>query len=254
MNTSGLLLIFGLSAAGCAQSVGTFGDADGGLTAAGGVPPWTLGGAKGVDGSSAASAGGGSGGTTFDPPACSLPTPDSECRTAPLCGCGAGENCVIADPASGRSVCIAAGTAAVDEPCADLGSCIAGATCIDSTCKPYCASDVDCTQKCVGTLYQGNSVPGLSTCTSGCALDDPASCGPGIGCFLLSDGLSDCRPAGTSATSCSGVQDCASGYACLDDGSCAAWCRPGGASCAVGSCQTGDGSTVVDGIVYGLCF
>jgi hypothetical protein len=261
MKKLGLLLFFWLGAVGCAQSVGMSGGFDGGLAASGGGPTWgnagTIGngGSPGSGGVGGTPSDGGSGATVPDASSCALPTPDSECRTAPLCGCAAGQNCAVADPATGRTVCVDPGSAGKDAVCSGVGSCGVGTTCIGGTCKAYCATDADCGGgKCIGAVYGNNPVPGLMTCTSHCALDQATGCGAGAGCFLLDGGVTDCRATGTSTTSCSGVQDCAPGYQCFDDGTCAAWCRAGGAPCAVGSCQTGTGSVIVDGVVYGACF
>ena len=261
MKSLGLVLIFCLLGAGCAQSAGLIGDGDAGPTNVGGTTAWgwSAGGSGGSGGSGASvatggsDAFGGSGGTQQG--SCVVPTGDSECRTAPLCGCGASQNCIVADVATGRTSCVDAGTSAQDELCTGVGSCATGTTCIDGLCKEYCASDADCggTRKCIGTVYNGSPVPGLDTCSSGCTLDEPSSCGSGAGCFLLDGGMTDCRPTGTSTTKCSGAQDCAPGYMCMTDGSCAAWCRSGGTPCAVGSCQTGTGAVIVDGVVYGAC-
>lgn len=249
--------LLALAAVACAKSKPLNSLADGGA----GTPGAPFGGSAGSSGAPQALGGGGgvggSGGAGGEPdPVCAPPTPGSECGLVPLCGCEANENCTVFDTASGETVCTIAGTISEKHACFGSGSCAAGMECVGGTCARYCATHADCAPnaECVDVVSGTTPIPGLKTCTSACALEDPSSCGPGIGCFLLESTLTDCRPAGTSTTTCVDLQDCAPGYICLSDGSCARWCRADAPACPSGtSCQTGTAAVIVGGVVYGVC-
>lgn len=109
---------------------------------------------------------------------------------------------------------------------------------------------------------------GLETCRSDGALACSSSCTPfaggcpdGFGCEILSDGLlefSDCRVAGTGVqgTSCAGSADCAPGFLCVlgSAPSCHRYCSTDDAAhgCDVGtSCHMW---SILDGVIYGICY
>jgi len=251
-----------LGIASCAMPARLDGIPDGGTAASSGggtasAPGHVNGPDSGVGGAAAGGqAGTGSGGVGSAASACNPSTPEGACGLSPLCGCATGENCVVIDTTSGETACVVAGSIQEKNSCFGSGSCQAGMECIGGTCARYCAIDADCGSGsvCVDAVSGTTPVPGLRTCTAACALDNPNSCAPGIGCFYLDASITDCRPAGTSVTSCVSPQDCAPGYMCLTEGECVHWCRADAPACPGGTtCNTGTAPIVVQGVVYGVC-
>lgn len=251
------LIVGAIGVVACARSKPLYLAADGGAgSEQGGAAGAAFGGSQAFGGTAGSGGSTGGSGGTASSSACVPSTPDGQCGLSPLCGCESGDNCVVADTATGKTTCIQGGTIAEKHACLGSGTCAVGMECIGGACARYCSKHEDCGADalCAETVADAGPVPGLRTCTAACALDDPSSCAPGIGCFLLDSGVTDCRPAGTSTSGCSDVQDCAPGYTCLSDGQCVRWCRADAPACPGGtSCYTGSPAIIVSGVVYGAC-
>jgi hypothetical protein len=136
--------------------------------------------------------------------------------------CNLGQGCFLLS--TGKQ-CLWAGRGFVGEPCTYPNQCMAGLTCMGSSCVPFCDSREDakdasiaCMDRCPGGLFP---VPGADEgeparlCVLERCIEDPSVCGEDEGCYWLGGFL--CAPAGTGAhgTECTQASDCARGTSCL---------------------------------------
>lgn len=243
-----------------AAGAGAGGSGAGGAGGTGGV-----GGAGGAGGTGGAGGSGGAGGA----PVCTPPAASGECDPVAQCGCAEGQNCIFTGAVDGQTVCTPAGSKPAFRACDNNGDCQAGSGCVSGVCKPFCATDAECTatQGVCGQLYvnQGGTQTPINhakSCSARCDLRNPqAVCGndPGVSCDYLADGHPDCIGGFGTKTGrgdCVGnPRNCAPGYACLG-GDCLRWCRVGMSDCS--RCvpvTVGDAAEpiVIDGFEYGVC-
>jgi hypothetical protein len=136
--------------------------------------------------------------------------------------CNPGKGCFLLS--TGKQ-CLWAGRGFVGEACTYPNDCMAGLTCMGSSCVPFCDSreevedsSVACADRCAGGLF---AVPGAAEdepaklCVSESCIEDPSICSENEGCFWLGGFV--CAAAGTGAhgTECSQASDCARGTSCL---------------------------------------
>ena len=136
--------------------------------------------------------------------------------------CNPGQGCFLLS--TGKQ-CLWAGRGFVGEPCTYPNECMAGLTCMGSSCVPFCDGreevqdpSVACAGRCAGGLF---GVPGADEeeparlCVSESCIQDPGICSETEGCFWLGGFL--CAKAGTGAhgTECSQASDCVRGTSCL---------------------------------------
>ena|GEM_PF-4394048 len=197
------------------------------------------------------------------PPMCTPPFPGAACDTAPQCGCAQGENCAYLVTLD-IPACVRAGTVGLNQHCDLATQCQVGLQCFGGACLELCdpaAAGCSNERGCTGTTSSGRPITGLYTCNSDCNLVDPqrqsgalASCGRDLTCVWFGDGTT-CAYGGQSGGKhgmvCTDSFDCAPGYTCLDNGTCARWCV-GSQDCPNGfSCEESD-VTVAD-TRFGLC-
>ena len=146
--------------------------------------------------------------------------------------CAEGEACYLVNAGEG---CLAAGTVAVGEDCANVGDCAKGALCISEKCHTMCnpktgGADPKCKFVCAlgESAIEGVDHIGL------CQLEDtePAcnllsqNCDAGQACYYTGSGPR-CRPEGTLplGSSCNGPGECSKGAVCWPK-TCRAICNP----------------------------
>ena len=284
------LAILTIFASACAASESSGPSATGGfgavLGASGGAGK---GGASGGDASSMAGKSGSAGSTSdaggkagafsdgagvlegaADAPVCRPPTPDSNCDTAPQCGCNLGENCEVLDYTTGRARCVTEGNVPPYQACgAFAGQCLKGNACYRSVCKPYCENDSGCpspNQRCVPALQDDNLTPvrDMRICSSGCDPMQPGVvCGPGLTCaFNQAQGnVTDCFAAGSGVgpNACAGGAGCTPGYQCVRTQQmtldCLKWCRVNNPNdCRSPElCIPLEGNPTFNNVEYGVC-
>jgi hypothetical protein len=182
-------------------------------------------------------------------PTCTPTISGSACNVFPQCGCAANQNCNVENTTTGAAQCAAVGTVGLWGSCDPKqvgangdGVCVAGSSCVDGVCSPFCSTNADCggsNRDCVQVDSVNSStgvatpIPGFQICLSYCDPTSPQSsangytaCGAGVNCFGNTDGSSYCEApvtaSGTSKVDCTGggaaVGDptlCAAGYACI---------------------------------------
>lgn len=136
--------------------------------------------------------------------------------------CNPGQGCYLL---STGNQCLWSGRGVIDEPCVYPNQCMAGLTCMGSTCVPFCDSreeeadeTIACAGRCPGGVF---SVPGAAEdeparlCVLENCINDPSVCAEHEGCYWLGGFI--CMPAGTGAhgTECAQAGDCARGTSCL---------------------------------------
>lgn len=171
-----------------------------------------------------------------DEPACVSPPPGGPvCAVDPQCGCEAGENCAVdAD----RLTCVSGGKAQANERCDGPEDCIIGYQCLSGACLKLCdASLPDCSAgaACLPLhTREGDTIEGAHVCESNCNLVEPehvdhdlSACGPGLICVWSGTG-SYCAHSDHAnqrhGEQCAEAGDCAPGYVCTEQGTCAKWC------------------------------
>ena len=203
-------------------------------------------------------------GGTCSPPA------GSTCGLFPQCGCTDKQNCNVT-ATTGKTSCVAAGSAGLHETCTGTGLCQKGMQCIANVCLPFCKTDSDCTipgsPRCKNAQYvptgstSAADVPGLKLCLAQCDVLNPTTvCGANKSCFFpyLSDDTTECAAAGTSTVKggcASNSFACAPGHICVNTGDCFKWCRIGFPSdCPTGRTCTGFMTPIMKSSVeYGVC-
>jgi len=193
-------------------------------------------------------------------PACTPPIAGGGCDTTAQCGCTALQTCSFS---ADTTVCVAAGAGKLNEQCDAAKPCSPGLDCFfpvtpPGACKKYCSGSSDCaggTSQCVSVVdSKSKPVPGVGFCSSGCALESPASTCGSLGCHALGAETTDCLPTGTGTGpgSCTSSFDCAPGYGCDNGKDCRKWCRVGKADCGdAGTCVPGN--VTVGSVAYGVC-
>lgn len=148
------------------------------------------------------------------------------------------------------------GSLASGSPCEETDQCMAGLACFlgadgagsGGVCARVCcrADPVSCQDDDVcggsGMLVDGTATMfGQCGPSRSCSLLNLTSCGDGEGCYLIGEGETECRPAGTVnvGEACEGPSDCAPGLGCVGafDKQCARNCRIG----APDACPPGEG-------------
>lgn len=195
---------------------------------------------------------------------------------APQSGCPAGKACDL-DRSALDSAATECRPIAADgderSRCDDEVDCAAGYTCVDdpageASCMRYCAGEPDCAgpgSTCSVELDDGagDPVPGVTLCTQSCNPVTANGCPPTWGC-QPSRTFTRCRPSGPGEhlDACTGDDDCAVGFSCVDTGTlgtvCLRSCRVG----LLGPCAAISGTScvgyadpiVIGGIEYGACF
>lgn len=140
--------------------------------------------------------------------------------------CGPGMGC---HPLGGGVACVFAGPSGQDDPCAFAGDCAAGLTCLSERCRPLCdpslgpLQDGSCLARCpFGVSEIVANVAGICLQPS-CAFD-ASICLEGESCYFAGDFF--CAPAGTrgEGATCSLLNDCEPGLACIGIGGAANVC------------------------------
>ena len=199
----------------------------------------------------------GSGGAGGADPWC-VPAVSGPCEPISQCGCGPTQACDVVN-GTGVTDCYKPGNIPLSEPCTKAGDCARGATCLQG-CKLFCAKNSDCPGEGAVCFQVENSsskpVPGMKVCTDHCKPWLGNSCGSGLACGSWSQigeypGTFVCIPGGSSMSTCTGLGQCAPGYACAagsPSGRCRRWCRVGFTDCSAGqTCQP-----FYDGTVKGM--
>jgi len=204
---------------------------------------------------------GGTGGTE-------TPCDEDPCKLVlPQCGCDPAEKCAL-NPADGTRSCVADGTVDIEGACS--GNCKAGGLCLTwagfSMCFKYCEVNEDCGGFGSICIMQLQNYP-ERFCSVNC--DPPSGNGcneAGTKCEALysQDDLAWftlCGMAGTgthmSPCSSNGVEDCAAGYGCFNDGNqdvCLQYCNLDSPSCTTGVCQDINNPILIGSAHYGVCF
>ena len=175
---------------------------------------------------------------------------DTHCEPWDETSCSDGQKCNWASDFGekpGTFVCASPGGTST-LTCSSQSDCAPGWNCFDDgqggLCRRWCrvgGSDCSDGQFCGrlggGGAYSGTTEVGI--CTTHCEPWDETSCGSWQQCIAVGNpgdkpGTFDCRPGGTSTTSCSKVGECAPGWTCMSFGYCRKYCRVGGSDCADG--------------------
>jgi hypothetical protein len=200
------------------------------------------------------------------PPVCEA----EPCKlTAPQCGCPADQMC---EYVSGAVECVLTGTAQLGEECMAYG-CAPGLHCVQihgppASCRPWCDDDSDCPDggACMIGLDDGNGgIFGQRLCAVRCdPLTNEGCTLAGTKCsVLLSESLgqwyTSCVAAGDGdeGAFCTDTGDCLPGFHCVNASmfnSCRPYCEAAVPQCAMGqSCHNFEPSSVIDGVIYGVC-
>lgn len=200
---------------------------------------------------------------------CSPPA-GSPCGIFPQCGCTGTQNCNVT-ATTGKTSCVASGSAGLHETCTATGQCQKGMQCIANVCLPFCNTESDCTisgsPRCKSVQFvptgstTPSDVPGLKLCLAQCDVLNPTTvCGANKSCFFpyLSDDTTECMAAGTSTVKggcASNDFACAPGYTCVGTGDCFKWCRIGfPGDCPTGRMCTGFMTPILKGgVEHGVC-
>mgnify|MGYP004245392267 CR=1 FL=1 len=136
--------------------------------------------------------------------------------------CNPGRGCFLLS--TGRQ-CLWAGQGYVGQACQYPTECMAGLTCMGSSCVPLCDSSetpndetIACSNRCSGGTFL---VPGAEAeeparlCVLESCIEDPSVCEDSEGCFWLGGFV--CAEAGTGAhgSECAQASDCERGTSCL---------------------------------------
>jgi MYXO-CTERM domain-containing protein len=165
-----------------------------------------------------------------------------ECDLQPLDGggCVAGECCYL--DADEIPTCAPAGAGTQDATCEASDDCACGFLClgsIDRVCARWCGetepNDAVCPDEALCTV----SLQSGAGDVLGYACETPDNCdplaqdcaSPRDGCYVIDadTGTTTCAPAGDgeAGASCTYLNDCASGFGCID-GECSRFCDPAG--------------------------
>jgi len=166
--------------------------------------------------------------------------PSGACDLLTNAGCEAGQGCYFVTTAEGTPpspMCLPAGTGAEGATCENSTMCQEGFICVDSECRPVCCTEggegCPVGQACLTTLVDPDTgdPTGVGACSApdGCVLLTQTGCPDGEGCYPAGgDGSTSCvEPAmnGMQGATCGFSNDCAPGFICLGDGTCAQVCQ-----------------------------
>ena len=199
-----------------------------------------------------------------DEPACTPPPPGGPlCAVEPQCGCEPNENCAVdAD----RLTCVSAGKAEANQRCDGPEDCVIGYQCLSGACLKLCdASQPDCSAgaACLPLhTREGEPIEGAHVCESNCNLVEPeradhdlSACGSDLICVW--SGTGSCCAHSEHASrrhgeQCAEVGDCAPGYVCTEQGTCAKWCVASSDCPDAFSCRL-DAPAHVGDTAFGTC-
>ncbi len=197
------------------------------------------------------------------------------CDPVAQTGCPPADKCTIDPP-----TCVPNGTVANGGKCGPADDCSAGNLCADdgtnSICRELCAVDTDCKQAPVssGSTAEPNNVARCTiditgttskVCTFACnpvSKAGASGCLTGMACTWETETggpeLTDCETVGTAVegATCTYTSDCASGLACIDNGTsshCRDVCRnatPADCTVAGDVCYAPSGVTSP---MFGIC-
>jgi hypothetical protein len=190
--------------------------------------------------------------------------PTHACGLAPQCGCDSQSTCDVDYPthADGTVQCVQSTSGAgIGSYCATTSGCAPGLACWGSVCRPYCATPgLSCgnalLDNCEQWYESQQAIPNATVCEIDCKLDDLYACGGGEnGCIYYNANETDCLNLGpTSSVSCTPQNpNCAPGFACLTNYTCAQWCEVALDNCGNLQCTPFNTPFVVHGIEYGVC-
>jgi|GEM_PF-2653687 hypothetical protein len=210
--------------------------------------------------------------STVDINNCDKKVPPSEvCNPYCQLGCPADKQCTRGNFGF---ACAGVGTTGIDGNCDIASDCETGMDCFKlqtegqpgNTCKQFCITDEDCDdeRKCDVNVNFQSGAKGLycgpmpQECNPFEAVE--TGCGEGNACYLGSNGIKQCKPAGTLLESevCQGQGSnaCAPGLQCFIQ--CLAICatdaalNPGAPVCAT-SCENGEYIELVADLGVGIC-
>lgn len=195
---------------------------------------------------------------------CKTVPPADICGLAPQCGCGPDGTCDVDYPthSDGTTICVASTKkAGIASGCGTTSDCGVGLTCWSHVCRPYCPTvGLDCgiagTGQCEQEYSETQAIPNATVCEISCALDDLYACGGGTnGCIWVGGDQTDCVDLSPyNQTSCSNQSpQCAPGYSCLQNDTCARWCQVSLDDCGALQCTPFDTPLIVHGVEYGVC-
>lgn len=203
----------------------------------------------------------------------------TNCSLFPQCGCEVGQACYLADIVGSTNKCSPPGTTPPGSKCArvDQPECVAGADCIGDVCGRLCLENTNCVANGAGAtcariiaVIEGDGGVEqpleVGTCTHQCEPWNPDTCGPGVGCVVVSPlakkpGASMCvfQSATTNSSACETWDQCKRGYTCVSK-VCKKWCRVNGNDCAsteeclgLMSVDAGSSGLYVGNIEVGTC-
>jgi len=213
----------------------------------------------------------GTDGATGDYTNCQFQPPvGATCNPYPGCpenGCASSDICTVYYEGTKKLVgCIEAGAAAPGEACDhSAGPYCSTGVCVDGECRSFCVDNTNCPSNAV-CIQMSGPPPRPTVCgaaqTDCNPLEVPSSCAAGTGCYLKSDGSTDCltiQGNGQQGTACTAPEDCAPGFTCTVAGEsgdtvCATLCsteQDSPASC--GATCPADTGTKDLGNGYGAC-
>ncbi len=135
------------------------------------------------------------GGSPLTDGGCPVTCKSATCDVFPQCGCKSGEKCQDLINSSNGSVstaCVPDGTVSREGACKESRECVAGTTCVDGVCRPYCNTKVDCSgdAPCVSILTGddgGVDVEDIKVCVTPCTPGVLGACATGTSCTNYTD-------------------------------------------------------------------